>query len=67
METKKKTNPVMFRVTKDQKEKLLKLADSEGYNTLSSYVRDKTLNTTDVELHHKLNEILGYIKELKNG
>jgi predicted DNA-binding protein len=67
METKKKTKPIMFRLSREQKEKLLELADNGGYNTLSSYIRDRILNTPDLELHHKLNRILEEVRDLKNG
>lgn len=67
MENKKKQKSLVVRLSNTQKEKLLNLADNEGYKTISGYIRDKTLNNTEIELHHKLNRILDEIKELRNG
>jgi len=51
-----------LRLTKEQKERLVAIAKSSGFNTISSYVRFMILNPS---LDMKLNRILEIVKELQ--
>jgi hypothetical protein len=56
MKTQKKIQTINLRLSKEQKEKLLKIKDEKGYATISQYFRTEMIGK-DMEIHTKLNEI----------
>ncbi len=62
----KKTSILQFRVTSNQKRVIENLAEMNGYNSLSDFVRSRALQSNFVEL--RLNEIKDLLgkKELTN-
>jgi hypothetical protein len=51
-----KNNLLQIRLSASQKEQLTKLADAEGFSTLSDYCRSKIFS--DLSIHTKLNTIM---------
>jgi hypothetical protein len=67
MKSKKKTQPLCIRLSAEEKNKIRELSENGGYSNMTAFVRDKTLNNSDIEIHHKMNLILNQLKEIKNG
>ena len=57
---------IQFKVTSKQVEIIDNKKNALGYTTRSAMIRDLLLRS-DLATHHKLNEILGLVKEIKNG
>jgi len=56
---------IIFRVNKEQMEKIREDAISQGYLTPSAYLRDLALNRNLVYLEVKVNELSKDMKQLK--
>tara|TARA_Y100000310_G_C20513324_1_gene729939 strand:+ start:225 stop:434 length:210 start_codon:yes stop_codon:yes gene_type:complete len=60
------TGDIRIRVSKDQKEQLINLAEANGFRTLSDFVRSKIFDK-DLSLHSKVNSILSILEDKNEG